>query len=144
MSNLNKLQLEEAAKLKGIHLMEEKALESARQEKEKYEAAKREAEHVRECTEREVLRRREAEFEALRAAKEKDKFENALLGSLQQYQEFTWEEIVSATSSFSENLRIGMGAYGTVYKCSLHHTVAAVKVLRSKGNHENKQFQKEV
>ncbi|KAJ0100006.1 hypothetical protein Patl1_20723 [Pistacia atlantica] len=144
MTNLNKRQLEEAAKLKEIHLMEEKALESARLEKEKYEAAKRDAECVRECAEREVLQRREAELQALHEAKEKEKFENALVGSVQQYQEFTWEEIASATSSFSENLKIGMGAYGTVYKCNLHHTTAAVKVLRSKGNHENKQFQQEI
>ncbi|KAJ0042680.1 hypothetical protein Pint_18050 [Pistacia integerrima] len=144
MTNLNKRQLEEAAKLKEIHLMEEKALESARLEKEIYEAAKRDAEYVRECAEREVLQRREAELQALHEAKEKEKFESALVGSVQQYQEFTWEEIASATSSFSENLKIGMGAYGTVYKCNLHHTIAAVKVLRSKGNHENKQFQQEI
>nr|KYP41419.1 U-box domain-containing protein 35 [Cajanus cajan] len=61
-----------------------------------------------------------------------------------QYRKFTWDEIVSATSSFSEDLKIGMGAYGIVYKCSLYHTTVAVKVLKTNENCESKQFQQEV
>lgn len=144
LNNLNKRQLEEAAKLDKIKLLEEKAIESARQEKEKYEAARREAEYVRRCVEREATQRQQAEMEAMREAKEKEKLENALVGPVQQFLELTWEEIVSATSSFSEDLRIGIGAYGSVYKCTLHHTIAAVKVLQSKGNHKTKQFLQEV
>ncbi|KAJ4706603.1 Protein kinase domain [Melia azedarach] len=144
LNNLNKRQLEEAAKLDKIKLLEEKAIESARQEKEKYEAARREAEYVRRCVEREATQRQQAEMEAMREAKEKEKLENALVGPVQQFLELTWEEIVSATSSFSEDLRIGIGAYGSVYKCTLHHTIAAVKVLQSKGNHKTKQFLQEL
>lgn len=81
---------------------------------------------------------------AARSAREKEKFENALLGPLLQYQKFTWAEITAATSSFSENHRIGMGAYGTVYKCNLHYTTAAVKVLHSKETKLTKQFNQEV
>jgi hypothetical protein len=77
-------------------------------------------------------------------AKEKEKLEKAIAGSVQQYQEITWEEIVSGTLSFSEELKIGMGAYGTVYKCNLHHTTTAVKVLHSKEDKNSKQFQQEV
>jgi hypothetical protein len=99
---------------------------------------------VRECAEREAFQRRDAEMKADHDAKEKEKLENALFGPVQQYQKITWEEIVSATSSFSEDLKIGMGAYGSVYKCNLHHTTAAVKVLHSKENHKTKQFQQEV
>lgn len=51
---------------------------------------------------------------------------------------------MSATSSFSEDLKIGMGAYGSVYKCNLHHTTAAVKVLHSEDSHKNKQFLQEL
>lgn len=131
-------------KLKEISLKEEKAKELARQEKEKYEAAIREVEHVKECAEKEALQRREAEMQAFQGAKENEKLKNALTGHVQQYQQFKWEEIVSATSSFSEDLRVGMGAYGTVYKCMLHHTAAAVKVLHSKESSRNKQFQQEV
>lgn len=131
-------------KFKEISFKEEKAEELARQEKEKYEAARREVEHVKECADREASQRREAEMKAFHDAKEKEKLENVLIGSVQQYQKFTWEEIVSATSSFSEDLKVGMGAYGTVYKCMLHHTAVAVKVLRSKENSRTKQFQQEV
>lgn len=99
---------------------------------------------MKECVEREAVQRREAETKANREAREKEKLENALVGSAQQYQKFTWEEIAIATSSFSENLKIGMGANGTVYKCNLYHTVAAVKVLHSKEAHTNKQFLQEV
>ncbi|CAO2838760.1 unnamed protein product [Amaranthus hypochondriacus] len=61
-----------------------------------------------------------------------------------QYQKFTWEEIVEATSSLSEEFKIGVGAFGTVYKCKLHHTTVAVKVLHSKDSVTNKQFVQEL
>lgn len=79
-------------------------------------------------------------------AKEKDKVEESSLvvAPKLQYQEFTWEEIVTATSSFSEDLKIGTGAYGDVYKCNLHHTIAAVKVLHSAESNLSKQFDQEV
>ncbi|XP_050224602.1 U-box domain-containing protein 35-like isoform X2 [Mercurialis annua] len=144
LNNLSKRHSEEAIKLKEINVREKEAEELARQEKEKSEAAIREAEYIRECAEREASQREEAELEAIRDAKEKEKLENALSGQVQQYHMFSWEEIVSATSSFSEDLKIGMGAYGTVYKCSLHHTTAAVKVLHSKENPNSKQFLQEL
>ncbi|XP_050254423.1 U-box domain-containing protein 35-like isoform X1 [Quercus robur] len=144
LHNLSERRMEEAMKLKEINIKEERAKELARQEKERHEAAKREAEYVRECAEREASQRREAEMKAIHDSKEKKKFENALVGPVQQYHKFTWEEIVSATSSFSEDLKIGMGAYGSVYKCNLHHTTAAVKVLHSEDSHKNKQFLQEL
>ncbi|XP_048228712.1 U-box domain-containing protein 35 isoform X3 [Ricinus communis] len=144
LNDLNKHHLEEAIKLKEINRREKEAEELARQEKERSEAAIKEAEFIRECTEREASQRQEAELQAIRDAKEKEKLEKALIGKVEQYQKYTWEEIVSATSSFSENLKIGMGAYGTVYRCSLHHTTAAVKVLHSKENSNYKQFQQEL
>lgn len=131
-------------KLKEIIAKEELAEESVRKEREKYEDAKREADYLKECAEREAAERREMEMKAVRVAKDKEKLESALSGSMPQYRKFTWDEIVSATSSFSEDLRIGKGAYGTVYKCNLHHTVVAIKVLHSKGGHKSKQFQQEV
>ncbi|XP_050385376.1 U-box domain-containing protein 35-like [Argentina anserina] len=144
ISNLSKRRLEEAARLKEISASEEKAKELAIQEKEKYEAAKIEADYMRQCVESEASQRREAEMKALHDAKEKEKLENVLIGPVQQYQKFRWEEIVSATSSFSEDLRIGMGAYGTVYKSNFHHTTAAVKVLHSEENRQTKQFLQEL
>ncbi|CAH8385973.1 unnamed protein product [Eruca vesicaria subsp. sativa] len=91
---------------------------------------------------REVARRREADMKATSEAKEKDK--SARVAPKLQYQEFSWEEIITATSSFSEDLKIGMGAYGDVYKCNLHHTIAAVKVLHSAESALSKQFDQEL
>lgn len=144
INELHKRRLEEGVKLREICLKEEEVKELAQKENEKYEAVKREADYVKNCAEREAAQRKEAELLALRESKEKDKLENALTGQAHQYQEFTWEEIISSTSSFDENLKIGMGAYGTVYKCSLRHTTVAVKVLHSEGSHLMKQYQQEV
>ncbi|CAL5366846.1 unnamed protein product [Camellia sinensis] len=144
VNDLQRQRLEETIKLKEINVKEVEAKEMAIQEKVKYEAVKREVEYVKECAEREAAQKKDAEINSFREAKEKEKLENVLLGPLQQYQKFEWEEIVSATSSFSDNLKIGMGGYGIVYKCSLHHTIAAVKVLHSKEAHRNKQFQQEL
>ncbi|KAG5558302.1 hypothetical protein RHGRI_008283 [Rhododendron griersonianum] len=128
VNDLQKRLMEDGVKLEEINVKEVEAKELAIQERVKYEAAKREAEYVKECAEREAAEKNEAENKALQEAKEKEKLENVLVGPLQQYQKFKWEDIVSATSSFSDNLKIGWGAYGTVYKCSLHHTTAAVKL----------------
>lgn len=115
------------------------------QEKKRYEDAKREADYVNDCAEREAAERREAEIRAARETKEKENLQNALNGSFNKYRQFTWEELVNATSSFSDDLKIGMGAYGTVYKCSFQHTTAAVKTLHAKElASRNQQFQQEV
>lgn len=144
LNELSKKRSEESTKMEEIIAKEEMAKELARQEREKYEAAAREAAYLKECAEREAAERKETELKAIRAAKEKEKLEDALSGSMPQYRKFTWDEIVSATSSFSEDLRIGMGAYGKVYKCTLYHTTVAVKVLHSNGSCKSKQFQQEV
>lgn len=116
----------------------------ATKEKQRYEAAKREAEHLKECAEREALERKEAEMRMSSETREKENLESILNGSFNQYRQFTWEEIVSATSSFSDDLKIGTGAYGTVYKCTFQHTTAALKILHAKDDIITKQFQQEV
>ncbi|PON92411.1 Mitogen-activated protein kinase kinase kinase [Trema orientale] len=141
---LNKNLSDNAKKLEEIIAEEEKAKELARKEKEKHEAAKREAQYVRQCAEREASLKKDAEMKATHDSKEKEKLETALAGPVQQYQKFTWEEIELATCSFSEDLKIGMGGYGTVYKCSFHQTTAAVKVLCSNESHKSRQFQQEL
>lgn len=144
LNDLHKRRLEESIKLKEIYVKEEEAKELAQEEKKKYETAKREAEYVKQCAEMEVVQRKEAEAKALHEAREKEKLENAITGTIQQYLNFTWEEIIAATSSFSKHLKIGMGAYGTVYRSSFHHTVAAVKVLHSQEARRTKQFHQEL
>ncbi|XP_017442750.1 U-box domain-containing protein 35 isoform X2 [Vigna angularis] len=144
LNDLSKKRSEESIKMKEIIAKEEKAKEFAKLEIEKYQDASREAVYMKECAEREAVERKETEMKVIRATKEKEKLEDALSGNILQYRKFTWAEIVSATSSFSEDLRIGMGAYGTVYKCNLYHTTVAVKVLNTNGNRESKQFQQEL
>lgn len=90
------------------------------------------------------MERKEAEIQVSREAKEKENLESILNGHFYQYRQYTWEEIISSTSSFSEDLKIGMGAYGTVYRCSFQHTTAAVKVLHAKEGSRVKQFEQEV
>ncbi|KAJ8425470.1 hypothetical protein Cgig2_001059 [Carnegiea gigantea] len=144
LSDLSKLRHEEAMKLKELSEKEESAKQLARLENEKFEAAKREAEYARVCAERETVQRKEAEQKAARDAKEKEKLKSKLGGNISQYQNFAWEEIISATCNFGEELKIGEGSYGTVYKCKLHHTTAAIKVLHSKEGTNDKQFHKEL
>ncbi|CAF1752149.1 unnamed protein product [Brassica napus] len=135
--------LDASRKLNELHEFEELTLKEhvtkGLEEKETrtFEQMRREA--------RDVAHRREAEMKATSEAKEKEKLkESSLVGPKLQYQEFTWEEIKTATSSFSKDLKIGMGAYGDVYKCNLHHTIAAVKVLHSPESNLSKQFDQEL
>ncbi|XP_033513301.2 U-box domain-containing protein 35-like [Nicotiana tomentosiformis] len=144
LNEFQKLRVDEANKLMEINLKEEEAKEFAEQEKLKCEAAKKEADYAMECAEREVEKRRAAESIANREARAKEKLEKSLILPLHHYQKFTWEEIMTASASFSEDLKIGMGSYGMVYKCYLHHTTAAVKVLHSTEAHRTKQFQQEL
>ncbi|CAF2071600.1 unnamed protein product [Brassica napus] len=144
LAELNQRRLEEAIKLEELKLKEYEARELAEKEKQNFEKARRDAESMRERAEREIAQRREAERKAARDAKEKEKLEDTLGSPRLQYQHFTWEEIVAATSSFSEELKIGMGAYGSVYKCNMHHTTAAVKVLHTAESGLSKQFQQEL
>ncbi|KAD5961478.1 hypothetical protein E3N88_12951 [Mikania micrantha] len=144
LNNVQKLQLEESIKLKDIKAKEQEAKSLAEQEKKQHKAAKRLADYAKECIRREAFIRKDEEEKALQDSREKQKLQNAINGSSLRYQEFTWEEIVSACSSFSKDLIIGTGGNGTVYKSSFHHTVAAVKVLQSQEAHGTKQFKQEL
>ncbi|XP_010448470.1 PREDICTED: U-box domain-containing protein 35-like [Camelina sativa] len=144
LGELNQRRLEEAIKLEELKLKEYEARELAEKEKQNFEKARRDAESMRERAEREIAQRREAERKSARDTKEKEKLEGTLGSPQLQYQHFTWEEIMAATSSFSEELKIGMGAYGAVYKCNMHHTTAAVKVLHSAENGLSRQFKQEL
>ncbi|KAK6131824.1 hypothetical protein DH2020_034442 [Rehmannia glutinosa] len=143
LNDLHEQRLEETIKLREIRRKEDEAKELAKQEKARCEAAKMEAYYARECVEKEAAKNSSRE-KAVRVAKAKEKLESSLVGPVHHYQEFTWEEIASATSSFSNDLRVGMGSYGTVYKCNLRHTTAAVKILHSVAANRTKQFQQEL
>ncbi|KQK19920.1 U-box domain-containing protein 35 [Brachypodium distachyon] len=61
-----------------------------------------------------------------------------------KYNRYSWEQIQASTSSFSSDLMIGKGSYGTVYKAKFQHTVAAVKVLNSHDGCGTQQLQQEL
>ncbi|ESQ31778.1 hypothetical protein EUTSA_v10003692mg [Eutrema salsugineum] len=147
MQDLNQRRSEEATRLKNLTIREEYAEEVVEMERERQEEAENEAELVRECVEREIEDRLEAEARAEDVRKEKQRLEDALEGGplqRQQYMKFEWEEIVEATSSFSDELKVGTGGYGSVYRCNLHHTIVAVKVLHSDKSSLTKQFHQEL
>ena len=126
--------MEEAIKLK-----REKAKELESLEKSKHKTAQNGASDIgRHAPEN------KAESKAAREVEENKAKQLLPHPIISQYRKFTWDEIVAATSSFSEEFKIGMGAFGTVYKCKLHHTTMAVKVLHSKHSATNKQFLQEV
>ncbi|KAL0718307.1 hypothetical protein Bca4012_067629 [Brassica carinata] len=144
LTEINQQRLEESEKLVELKQKEEVAKDTASKDKQRYEEAMKEAEKVKELMMKEALQRREAEIQAERDAKEKDKLQASLVSPGIQYQHYSWEEITAATSDFSEDLKIGVGAYGTVYKCNLHHTTGAVKVLHAGETQLSKQFDQEL
>ncbi|XP_021844222.1 U-box domain-containing protein 52 isoform X2 [Spinacia oleracea] len=165
MSELEKLRIELRHIEKMYELTQNSSIDERLQEisKERLEEAlKLKAEQ---CNEFEKNKHKTAQFEAVdnrgraarnrsydkaeaKAAKEEEESKNKLkelfLSPAVQYQKFTWDEIVEATSSLSEEYKIGAGAFGTVYKCKLHHTTVAVKVLHCKNSVTNKQFVQEL
>ncbi|KAL8167555.1 hypothetical protein V2J09_009054 [Rumex salicifolius] len=137
LSDLSKLWLEEATHLKEIN---EKGEET--KEREKAEKDKTEAKQAKACGFKKMYQRKEAEMFAPHSCKEKEK--TTFAGPTVGYQRFAWADIEAGCSSFSDELKIGMGAYGMVYKCRLHHTTVAAKVLHSKEGSQSKQFQQEL
>ncbi|CAN7089866.1 unnamed protein product [Brassica rapa subsp. narinosa] len=144
LTELNQQRFEELENLVELEEMEEEAKDTASNEKLRYKDKMKEAEKVKELMMKEALHRREAEIKAELDAKEKDKLQASLVTPGIQYQHYSWEEIAAATSDFSEDLKIGVGAYGTVYKCNLHHTTGAVKVLHAGETQLSKQFDQEL
>ncbi|EAY74665.1 hypothetical protein OsI_02560 [Oryza sativa Indica Group] len=61
-----------------------------------------------------------------------------------RYRRYNIDDIELATERFSDELKIGEGGYGPVYRASLDHTPVAIKVLRPDAQQGRKQFQQEV
>ncbi|XP_021726830.1 U-box domain-containing protein 35-like [Chenopodium quinoa] len=138
LQEMSKERLEEALKLK-----EEKCKEVASIEKNKTKAAQFATIDTGVKAERNKLKNR-SDSKAAQEEESKNRLKELFASPAVQYQKFTWEEIVEATSSLSEEFKIGAGAFGIVYKCKLHHTTVAVKVLHSKDSVTNKQFVQEL
>ncbi|KAL2920749.1 U-box domain-containing protein 35 [Bienertia sinuspersici] len=139
LNEISKERLEEAIKLK-----EEKAKELARMEKNKSRVAQSEVTYTGEKTNLYRPKHNSEIKTAQEAEVTKNKLQNLFANSNVQFQKFKWKEIMEATSSLSDEFKIGMGAFGTVYKCNFHYTTVAIKVLHSKNSVTNKQFFQEL
>lgn len=60
------------------------------------------------------------------------------------YRRYSIKDVEGATNGFSDDLKIGEGGYGPVYKAVLDYTSVAVKILKSDITQGLKQFQQEV
>ncbi|KAI3983047.1 hypothetical protein MKX01_035328 [Papaver californicum] len=136
--------MEEARKIEEARLAEEAALQMAEIEKAKCKAAMEEAEAAQRLAEIESLRRRNAELKAKKEAAEKKRALDALAHNDVRYRKYTLDEIEAATNNFADDLKIGEGGYGPVYKALLDHTRVAIKVLRPDAAQGKKQFQQEI
>ncbi|ONM40773.1 Protein kinase protein with adenine nucleotide alpha hydrolase-like domain [Zea mays] len=81
---------------------------------------------------------------ARREADEKVRALDAISNHDFRYRKYHIDEIEMATERFSDELKIGEGGYGPVYRASLDHTPVAIKVLRPDAHQGRKQFQQEV
>uniref|UniRef100_A0ACD6AC76 Uncharacterized protein n=2 Tax=Avena sativa TaxID=4498 RepID=A0ACD6AC76_AVESA len=120
--------VEEEIKHRDIDLTEEMVRRLVRQmEREEHEVTNIESQPNRSSSEREVTQTNGDQQGAV-----ENKTGQKIVGRcFTEYNRYSWEQIQLATSSFSSDLEIGKGTYGTVYKAKFQHTVAAVKVLNS-------------
>ncbi|AQK96174.1 lycopene epsilon cyclase1 [Zea mays] len=84
------------------------------------------------------------EVRARREADEKVRALDAISNHDFRYRKYHIDEIEMATERFSDELKIGEGGYGPVYRASLDHTPVAIKVLRPDAHQGRKQFLQEV
>ncbi|GAV72986.1 Pkinase domain-containing protein/Usp domain-containing protein/U-box domain-containing protein [Cephalotus follicularis] len=136
--------LEEARRVNNAHEREEYLRKIAAEERAKYLQSMKEIEEAKSMLANEVYEKQIAELNALKEFIEKQKIANALLLNDRRYIRYTSDEIAVATDFFSESNVIGEGGYGKVYKCSLHHTPVAVKVLQPDALEKKQEFLKEV
>ncbi|KAL6641458.1 hypothetical protein ACP70R_019639 [Stipagrostis hirtigluma subsp. patula] len=135
---------DEQARLLEIHSRINSAIEAARQEREQRHAVEAQARHVRDLAKEEALKKQNLQLRASREADNLQKLEKLLELGGKSYSIFTWEEIESATSAFSEALKIGSGSVGMVYKGNIHQTTVAIKVIDSDDSHIAKHFKQEL
>ncbi|ONM40757.1 Protein kinase protein with adenine nucleotide alpha hydrolase-like domain [Zea mays] len=138
------MKLEEERRLEEARHAEETALALAEMEKAKCRAAMEAAEAAQRLADLEAQRRRNAEVRARREADEKVRALDAISNHDFRYRKYHIDEIEMATERFSDELKIGEGGYGPVYRASLDHTPVAIKVLRPDAHQGRKQFQQEV
>lgn len=116
----------------------------AAEEKVKHLQAMKEVDEAKNVLSEEAYERQVAVLNAHKESLEKKKIVNELFCSDRRYRKYTRDEIEVATDFFSESNVIGQGGYGKVYKCCLHGTPVAVKVLRPDAVERKEEFLREV
>ncbi|XP_044959092.1 U-box domain-containing protein 35-like [Hordeum vulgare subsp. vulgare] len=140
-NNLGIQRVADEVKLREIDLTEEMVRRLLRRmEREEEEAAEREAQPIQSSSEHKAT---EGDGDHQTAGEINTGLKSAGR-CLTKYNRYSWEHIQAATSSFSSDLVIGKGTYGTVYKAKFQHTVAAVKVLNSLEGFGTQQLQQEL
>lgn len=135
---------DDAKKVKEALEREDMLKKIALEQKTKHLEAIKEVEAARRLLAKEALERQRAEMNAIKELSERKKIVEALISSDKRYRRYSVVEIEAATDCFSEAKKIGEGGYGKVYKCYLHHTPVAVKVLRQDASDRKEEFLKEV
>ncbi|XP_062200268.1 U-box domain-containing protein 52-like isoform X2 [Phragmites australis] len=135
---------EEEARLMEVHSRINSAIEAAREERKHRYTVEAQARHVRDLAKEEAFKKQNLQLRASREADNMQKLQKLLELGGKSYSIFTWEEMESATSSFSEALKIGSGSNGTVYKGNIYQTTVAIKVLNSDDSHITKHFKQEL
>ncbi|KAL8503003.1 hypothetical protein ACS0TY_021938 [Phlomoides rotata] len=136
--------IQEAQRVKDAEQREQSLRNIAALERVKYLEAEKEVEIAKKLLSKETYERQMAELDARRESLEKNRILDALLSSDPRYRRYTRDDIQTATGSFDEDKVIGEGAYGKVYKCSLDHTLVAVKNLRADAFTRKEEFLREV
>ncbi|XP_010261770.1 PREDICTED: U-box domain-containing protein 35-like [Nelumbo nucifera] len=120
---------------------EEAAIQMAENERERYRTYP-EASQIAQVAEIETNKRINAENKLLQEMENKKVFDSLSVDV--RYRRYTAQEIQKATDCFSEDLKIGEGGYGPVFKGTLDHTLVAIKILQSNASQGMRQFQQEV
>ncbi|KAK8471059.1 hypothetical protein PHAVU_003G134500 [Phaseolus vulgaris] len=135
----------EETKIVNASLKREEVLRKiASEEKTKYLKVVKELEEAKNKFSKESYERQMAELDVLKESIEKQRIVDKLLSNDRRYRKYTMDDIKIATKFFSEDLMIGEGGYGKVYKCNLDHTPVAVKVLHQDAINKKEEFLKEV